>query len=187
MFNRIASRRRAAGASGLGALLLLALALAGSPAQAAPFQDAAARYCKATGGALETYRFYDGSGHAYAKPAYVCNYPDASGTDPFGHAIIDLATLYAQRPTLAALAYYAKPPWDGKFKTTPAKDYCMQLGAMPSLQGQWSLQAFGDQIGMCMFEDGSYMEEWALFYNQAGTPRGVDLGTVMRFPNPARR
>lgn len=176
---------------GLGTLGLLAvagvLALASPAARAAGAPDAAQRYCKATGGALETYRFYDGSGHAYAKPAWVCNYPDASGTDPFGHAIIDLATLYADKPTLAALAYYAKPAWNGKFKTTPAKDYCLQLGATPSLQGQWSLQAFGDQIGMCMFEDGSYMEEWALFYNQAGTPRGVDLGTVMRFPNPAGR
>lgn len=174
------------------AAVMLASALVAVPVQAAPeapagVPEAAARYCVATGGVVETYRFYSGSAQAFAKPAYVCNYPDASGNDPFGHAIIDLATLAARQPTLAALAYYAKPAWNGKFKITPAKDYCVQLGARPALQGQWSLQAFGDQIGMCMFEDGSYMEEWTLFYNQAGTPRGVDLATVMRFPNPAGR
>ena len=50
--------------------------------------------------------------------------------------------------------------------------------------GSWSLKPGGGQAGMCMFEDGSFMEEWTLFYNQAGTPRGVDLGTVLRYPSP---
>lgn len=169
--------------------LTLTLAALAAPASAAtpPAADPAARYCQATGGTVETYRFYSSGSPAYAKPAWVCNYPDASGTDPYGHALIDLATLYATRPTLAALAYYGKPAWNGKWKTTPAKDYCLQLGGAASLQGQWSLSAGGDQLGLCLFEDGSFMEEWTLFYNQAGTPRGVDLGTVMRFANPGRR
>lgn len=170
------------GLGGVAALLMVTAA----GAQAAPAADAVS-YCKSTGGKVETYRFYDGAGHEFAKPARVCNYPDASGTDPFGHALIDLATLYADKPTLAALAYYGKPAWNGKLKTTPAKDYCLQLGAAPSFQGAWSLKPGGGQSGMCMFEDGSFMEEWTLFYNQAGTPRGVDLGTVMRFANPAAR
>ncbi len=170
---------------GWGAWVALLMVSVGG-AQAAPAADAVS-YCKSTGGKVETYRFYDGAGHEFAKPARVCNYPDASGTDPFGHAIIDLATLYADKATLAALAYYGKPAWNGKLKTTPAKDYCLQLGAAPSFQGSWSRKPGGDQSGMCMFEDGSFMEEWTLFYNQAGTPRGVDLGTVMRFANPAAR
>lgn len=160
MSHRTAAHRGA----GLGVLVAMMMSLAAG-AQAAPGGDPAVSYCKSTGGKVETYRFYDGAGHEFAKPARVCNYPDASGTDPFGHAIIDLATLYADKPTLAALAYYGKPAWNGKLKTTPAKDYCVQLGAIPAFQGSWSLKPGGGQSGMCMFEDGSYMEEWALFYN----------------------
>lgn len=170
----------------LGALALV-LTVAMAPTQAASAAHPAVSYCKSTGGKVETYRYFDGAGHEFAKVAQVCNYPDASGTDPFGHAIIDLAALYAEKATLAALAYYGKPAWNGKLKSTPAKDYCVQLGASPSFMGSWRLKAGGDQSGMCMFEDGSFMEEWTLFYNQAGTPRGIDLSTVMRFANPVGR
>jgi putative hemolysin len=171
-----------AGVMSLG--MICAAGLIPLAAQAQAVSETAVSYCKSTGGKVETYRFYDGSGHEFAKPAHVCNYPDASGSDPFGHALVDLATLYAAKPTLAALAYYAKPAWDGKFNATPAKDYCLQLGAAPAFHGSWSLKPGGGQSGMCMFEDGSFMEEWTLFYNQAGTPRGVDLTTVLRFkPN----
>lgn len=168
-------------------LVLSAFGTAGAaPAAISPAgASATVAYCQSTGGVPETYHYYDYSGHVYARSARVCNYPDASGTDPYGHAIVDLATLYAEKPTLAALAYYAKPAWNGKTVTgQPAKDYCLQLGAAPSTHGSYKRYRNDGESGMCMFEDGSYMEEWTLFYNQGGTPRGIDLTTVLRFPNP---
>ncbi|HOE40627.1 MAG TPA: DUF333 domain-containing protein [Rhodoferax sp.] len=173
-----------AGLLSVGMVCVVGMTPQPAQAQAQIATITAVEYCKATGGKVETYRFYDGGGQEFAKPAYVCNYPDPTGVDPSGHALVDLATLFAAEPTLAALAYHAKSVWDGRFNVTPAKDYCLQLGASPTFHGSWSLKPGGDQSGMCMFEDGSFMEEWTLFYNQAGTPRGVDLGTVLRYPSP---
>ena len=165
----------------LGTLVALVMTMGAATVQAAPPIVSAATYCTDTGGKVENYRFYDFSDTEFGKPAWVCNYPDASGTDPTGHAIIDLFTLYAEKPTRAALAYYSKLAWDGKLTATPAKDYCLQLGGLPTFSGSWRLKPNSGEVGMCMFEDGSYMEEWTLAYNQAGKPRGVDLRTVMRF------
>lgn len=165
-------------------VLAVTLMLAAPSASASTVSDASA-YCRSTKGVVETYAFADSGGHVYAKPATMCNYPDQSGTDPYGHALVDLATLYATKPTMAALAYYAKPAWDGKRRTgQPAHDYCLQLGGAPSVHGSWYLDRNAGAMGLCMFEDGSFMEEWTLFYNQGGSPRGIDLGLVLRYPNP---
>jgi len=160
----------------------VALMLAGAAAQAAADP---ASHCLATGGKAQTYRLYDAYGHVFALTAPVCDYPDTSGQDPYGHAIVGLETLNARKPTMAALAYYASLPWDGKTRTgQPAKDYCLQLGAAPTTHGAYKRKPEDGETGMCMFEDGSFMEEWALFYKQGGSPRGRDLGEVLRFPNP---
>ena len=157
-----------------------------SSAAAAPISNPAA-YCKAKGGQVEVYE-YVSSGGEFAKQARVCNFPDASGQDPDGHELVELSTLFTTKATLAALAYYGKPAWDGKRASgSPAKDYCLQLGAAATVRGVWKLDPASGEFGLCMFEDGSFMEEWTLFYNQAGIIRGVDLGTVMRFRNPTQR
>jgi putative hemolysin len=41
---------------------------------------------------------------------------------------VELSTLYSQLPTLAALAYYAKVPYNGSCNGNPASCYCSQLG-----------------------------------------------------------
>ncbi len=50
-----------------------------------------------------------------------------------------LATLYGEKPTLSALAYYAKVPFNGVCDGNPASCYCLQLGGS---------DLFGESISM---------------------------------------
>ena len=137
--------------------------------------------CTSTGGTVVAYQYFDAYGHRFGIPARMCHYRGKTPHDPFGVADISLATLYSPRPTLAALAYYARVAPTGAGDPTPAKAYCAYIGGQPTLTGYYARGRDGGQIGLCRFEDGSFMEEWTLLYNAAGEPRGIDLTTVMRW------
>jgi hypothetical protein len=39
-------------------------------------------------------------------------------------------------------------------------------------------------LDSCIFPDNSTIDAWGLFYHSAGIIRGIDLSTVLKYPNP---
>ncbi|MGA3089403.1 MAG: hypothetical protein ABSD75_12375 [Terriglobales bacterium] len=104
----------------------------------------------------------------------------------------DLATLYSEKPSLAALAYYAEVPYNGTCNGNPASCYCSQLGGsdlfggINAAGGGWVKKSDpNDQVlEACIFPDLSTVDSWGLFYHSAGIIRGRDLSKVLRYKNP---
>jgi putative hemolysin len=103
-----------------------------------------------------------------------------------------LSTLYSEKPTLAALAYYAEVPYNGVCNGNPGSCYCSQLGGT-DLFGGINLNGGGwvqktDPIDTvleaCIFPDLSIIDSWGLTYHQAKIIRGKNLENVLKYPNP---
>jgi putative hemolysin len=104
-----------------------------------------------------------------------------------------LSTLYSDKPTLAALAYYAEVPYDGSTcHGNPGSCYCSQLGGT-DLFGGINLNGGGwvqktdpvdTVLEACIFPDMSIIDSWGLTYHQAKIIRGKNLEKVLRYPNP---
>jgi len=103
-----------------------------------------------------------------------------------------LSTLYSQKPTLAALAYYAEVPYNGSCNGNPASCYCSQIGGsdlfggINANGGAWVQKSdpIDTALEACIFPDMSTIDSWGLTYHQAGEIRGKDLSKVLRFPDP---
>lgn len=190
-------------AAGVAALLICGLTVSAtsaaqtstSKAVDATSPDAQAAYCTSTGGEVE-----------YRKPYYNTNSSDPSqwlrlaGTEAFcqytkkadGSRIhISLSSLNAAEPSLAALAYYAKVPWNGQGNGNPASFYCTQLGGSDSFGGVnpfgggWvEFGAIDEVLEACIFPDNSTIDSWGLLYHSVGIIRGHNLATVLKFRNP---
>jgi putative hemolysin len=102
-----------------------------------------------------------------------------------------LSTLYTEKPSLAALAYYAKVQM-GSCNGNPASCYCSLLGGT-DLFGGINLNGGGwvqksDPIDTvleaCIFPDLSSIDSWGLAYHSADIIRGKDLSKVLRYKNP---
>lgn len=179
----------------------LALALgSGGAAGAASFTQpvdqlspdgAASAYCTQVGGQLESrYPIYGSNSsenlRLYGSRTF-CQFTSASD----GSRIhILAATLYTTEPSLAALAYYAAPPV-GSCNGNPASCYCSYLGGsdlfggINAAGGGWYNKKSIDQtLEACIFPDMSTIDSWGLAYHSFGIVRGIDLSTVLRFPNP---
>ena len=106
---------------------------------------------------------------------------------------VDLATLYTEKPSLAALAYYAEVPYNGNCNGNPGSCYCSQLGGT-DLFGGINLNGGGwvkksdpvdTVLEACIFPDLSTIDSWGLTYHQfGGIIRGKNLEKVLRYPNP---
>jgi putative hemolysin len=151
------------------------------------------KYCTSTGGKLEN-----------REPVYGTNNPPQEWLTLSGHQgfcqytasdgsriHVNLATLYTNKPTLAALAYYAQTPWNGQGNGNPASFYCTQLGGSDQFGGTsaagggWvELNTIDEVLEACIFPDNSTIDSWGLLYHSAGIIRGIDLSTVLRYPNP---
>jgi putative hemolysin len=105
-----------------------------------------------------------------------------------------LTTLYTTQPTLAALAYYARPPFDGTgCFGNPGSCYCSQLGGT-DLFGGINLSGGGwvtedpnnpdPTLEACILPDLSSIDSWGLTYNSAGIIRGKNLAKVLRYKGP---
>jgi putative hemolysin len=155
--------------------------------------DAAKAYCTDTGGEVEIRYAVWGTNNAQE------NWLRLSGVQTFcqytlaedGSRIhLSLNTLYTEKPTLAALAYYAEIPWDGQGQGNPASFYCTQLGgaeigATDFAGGGWVASGGIDQVlEACIFPDNSTIDSWGLFYHSDSIIRGIDLATVLKYPNP---
>ena len=103
-----------------------------------------------------------------------------------------LSTLYTEKPSLAALAYYAEVPYNGVCNGNPASCYCSQLGGTDLFGGinlnggGWVMKSdpVDTVLEACIFPDMSSIDSWGLTYHQAGIVRGKNLDKVLRYPNP---
>ena len=104
---------------------------------------------------------------------------------------VDLTTLSSTEPTLAGLAYLSKVPMpSASGGGNPATAYCStelngssSFGGAGASGGGWVNQTDPDDIvvSLCVFPDGSFIDEWGLAYHSAGDIRGKDLATVMKY------
>jgi len=163
---------------------------------AAPAGSTAQDYCTSTGGAVET-----------RVPSYGTNGPPQSwlklaGHQDFcrytasdhSHIHLSMETLFTPQPSLAALAYYAEVPWNGLGNGSPASLYCTQLGGsdlfggINAAGGGWVAPGTVDEVlDASIFPDNSTIDSWGLFYHSDAIIRGIDLSTVLKYPNPYSR
>jgi putative hemolysin len=97
---------------------------------------------------------------------------------------VDTLTLASAGPTLASVAYLSKvkmPNYDPN-KGNPATAYCRHLDGSSAYGpgaggGGWvDMSDHVDPVAaMCVFPDGSMIDEWGLAYHSDGTIRGIDL------------
>ncbi len=179
------------------ALLLtgLALLVAAPALPAAENPDtAAADYCVTTGGVVETRTAVwntNGPKSSWLVLTGVKRFCQYTSAEDGSRIHILLSTLYSTKPTLAALAYYGKPPMSGGGPGNPASYYCTQLGGSdqfggttPAGGGWVQLGAIDEVLEACIFPDMSSIDSWGLTYNSASIIRGIDLSTVLRYKNP---
>lgn len=150
-------------------------------------------YCTSTGGVVETRYAVYGTNNPQQDWLLLsgveafCQYTSATDGSRI-HLALD--TLYTTKPTLAALAYYAEIPWNGQGNGNPASYYCTQLGgaeigATDVAGGGWVSSGGIDQVlEACIFPDNSTIDSWGLFYHSDNIIRGIDLSTVLKYPNP---
>lgn len=169
--------------------------LAGSPAAITTTQDLAIKHCVDHGGTAQL-RF----------PAFGTNtdsFTRLAGERPFcqftaedgSKIFVDIDTLYAEAPTMAALAYLTAPPLPDAERSTsganPSTLYCAALGGSSSFGGRYTAAGGGwvleDEptaatvMQMCVFPDLSSIDAWGLTYHSNGIIRGRDLTDLFRF------
>jgi putative hemolysin len=159
-----------------------------------PDATVAATYCRSSGGVVE-----------HRLPVFGTNDPPKQWLVLSGYADfcqytlkkdgsrihVLLSTLAATKPTLAALAYYAKIPLASANCTgggNPASCYCTflggsdQFGGTNAAGGAWVLQNTTDvALEACIFPDMSSIDSWGLTYHSANIIRGIDLTKVLKY------
>jgi putative hemolysin len=105
---------------------------------------------------------------------------------------VDLVTLSSEAPTLAGLAYLSKvpPTLPETPSANPAAYDCdvglngaQAYGTADASSGGWvnEDEPVFSVMDMCVFADGSAIDEWGITYYAQGTVRGADLATKMRY------
>ncbi|MCY7417319.1 MAG: DUF333 domain-containing protein [Chloroflexi bacterium] len=117
----------------------------------------------------------------------LCKFTAEDGSSIF----VDTGTLASSGPTLASVAYLSQvpmPEYDPS-KGNPATAYCAGLAASSAYGagaggGGWVDIADTDVpvVAMCVFPDGSMIDEWGLAYHSDGTVRGADLANEFVYP-----
>lgn len=151
----------------------------------------AAAYCRQTKGEVEIrHALYGTNGSSPLPLAGVKAFCQYTSKKDGSRIHILLSTLYTTKPTLAALAYYLKPP-TGSCQGNPASCYCSYLGGSDQFGGTtgagggWYKKNSVDQVlEACIFPDMSSIDSWGLAYNANGIIRGIDLRKVMRYKYP---
>jgi putative hemolysin len=174
----------------VSALLLAFGCLTAAPALA----DNNDVYCIKHGGkVVERIPVYGTNGNhplILSGSAKFCTFTDNDKSQIF----VLTSTLATKMPTLAALAYYAKPAVE-KCRTGPSANpsfcYCEQLGGTASFGGinmaggGWVLKKdLHDVVSACIFPDLSSIDTWGLTYHANGIIRGIDLSKVLAYPDP---
>jgi len=185
----------AAGVGRLGLAAALASAiLAGLGWNALASDDTAATYCTDQGGTVETRDPYWGTNLdqsqwvRLAGSIELCMFADPN--DGNVRIYVDTTTLAARRPTLAAAAYLAKVPLANVPPgVNPAAIDCDQIVHGTS---SWGTTVSGGGwvnlddpdftvVDLCVFADGSAIDEWGITYYAGDVVRGADLAPLFRF------
>jgi hypothetical protein len=156
-----------------------------------PGDAAAAAYCRQTHGEVELrHAVYGSNGSHLLFLAGVASFCQYTLKKDGSRIHILLSTLYSTKPTLAALAYYLKPPL-GSCNGNPASCYCSYLGGSDQFGGTtgagggWYKKNSIDQtLEACIFPDMSSIDSWGLAYHAEGVIRGINLEKVMRYKYP---
>ena len=173
----------------------LSILLASAPPAAASVTwdvDAAQDYCVSVGGQVQERQ---ATWNTNSDPSQwldlgrTMEFCRFKADDEAGSRIyVDLLTLWSESPSLAAAAYLAKVPMSADPPAgNPASFYCADLGG----SSQWGTGAAGggwtnlddpdDQVvAMCVFPDGSTIDEWGLAYHSGDVVRGADLTPLFR-------
>jgi putative hemolysin len=184
--------------SGASASATASSAAASSAAASSAAASSAAeleQHCTRSGGQVQTRApYWNTNGDqaqwlALAGSATMCRFQ--ADDEARSRIYVDLTTLGSTEPTLATLAYLSKvpmPPSAGG--ANPATGYCgrelngsSSFGGAGAAGGGWVAQTDPDDVvvSLCVFPDGSFVDEWGLAYHSAGEIRGKDLTTVMRY------
>jgi len=177
---------------------------AAAPSAAAPSAAASSaeleQHCTRSGGQVQTRApYWNTNGDqaqwlALAGSATMCRFQ--ADDEARSRIYVDLTTLGSTEPTLAALAYLSKvpmPPSAGG--ANPATGSCgrelngsSSFGGAGAAGGGWVAQTDPDDVvvSLCVFPDGSFVDEWGLAYHSAGEIRGKDLTTVLRYQPSVR-
>lgn len=169
-----------------------------SPSSTSPSGSAAEQeqYCEKSGGQVQTRSpFWNTNGDqsqwlALGGSATMCRFQ--ADDEAKSRIYVDLTTLTSSRPTLAGLAYLSSVPMPTSTGGgNPATGYCSKElngsstfgGGASAAGGGWVAPQDPDDVivSLCVFPDGSFIDEWGLAYHSAGEVRGQDLTTVMRY------
>ena len=101
---------------------------------------------------------------------------------------VELLTLWSDKPSLAASAYLATIPMSEELRPgNPATLYCADLAGSSQFGagaagGGWVNRDDPDDpvVALCVFPDGSAIDDWGLAYHGSGAVRGADLAPLFR-------
>lgn len=158
---------------------------------ASPDALAAATYCKSKGGVVQTLIPWSttkqGTSFQLAGSAGFCRFTAKDKSFIY----VRLTTIYSTKPTLAALAYYAKTPLNktcSEYLANPAVCYCnQQLGGSDFYLrgGSWVVSGQkpnpNNTFPVCVFSDLSIIDSWGLAYHSHGIIRGANLANIFRY------
>lgn len=160
------------------------------------FDVAAAKaHCEETGGTIQQRQPMSGtnasdpdSWTSHGEPVEVCRFQTLD-EEYKTRIYADLATVWSEKPTLAALAYLTSPEAAESVNgASPASALCIADGGAVSYGsgmsggGLVNLEDPDDEVfGACVFADGSFIDEWGIAYHASGDVRGKDLTEVFRF------
>lgn len=167
---------------------------AGGSTGAVPSAAVLEQYCEQSGGLVQSRSpYWNTNGDqsqwlALAGSATMCRFQ--ADDEAKSRIYVDLNTLGSAEPTLAGLAYLSKVPMPpGGGGGNPATLYCgTELSASSAFGGGAAGGGWVDTtdpddvvVALCVFPDGSYIDEWGLAYHSNGDVRGKDLTTVMKY------
>ena len=189
-----ASSGPAAGSSGAASASL--------PSTSAPTGGAAAAYCTEKGGEVQGRTAAWGTNGdpttwlTLVGQTDMCRFQ--ADDEAKSRIYVDLVTLSSTEPTLAGLAYLSKVPSTATpSEGNPATVDCGKLGGSSTFGsvgasgGGWVNKSdpADEIVGLCVFPDLSFIDEWGIAYYSGGVVRGIDLATVMAYqpsgPPPA--
>lgn len=166
---------------------------ASDPATSAADLADAAAYCEQKGGEVQQRQPAWGTNLdeqdwvPLGDPVAVCRFQTLDD-EAESRIYVDLVTLTAEEPTLAALAYLSRTEIPDDPPGNPASALCSSLGGTSSFGSTadgGGLVAPDDPddpvVAPCTFADGSFIDEWGIAYYAEGTVRGIDLAGVFRF------
>jgi len=184
------TRRRGAGVIAAIGLAAMVAGLVAAPMASAATPASWKKYCRNQGGVVQVRTPAAGTNSPpvlrLGGAVAFCRFTSAQDGS---RIFIDLRTLTSTQPTLAAIAYLAKPPI-GKIpgNVNPASVYCSRLGGSDQFGGAnvggggWILgRNPNTAVEACVFPDQSIIDSFGLVYHSQNVVRGADLTTRLRY------